>query len=122
MSIIKKPSAFMGLLSVALACGMFGIVGCSNGQAGMPTGDGAASATDTANEDASSSSPVEITAKDVDAYCGMCHFDAIENASISSFNRDTVDKAMVESMVPMESDETIQALADYFSQIEPVEQ
>lgn len=49
----------------------------------------------------------------------MCHFTAVENQSISTFNRDTVDRAMVESMVPMLDDQTIDALADYFQQIDP---
>ena len=60
-----------------------------------------------------------ITADDVQTYCGACHFASVDNASIASFNRETVDRAMVESMVPQLDDATVDALADYFAQIEP---
>ncbi len=62
---------------------------------------------------------VTVTGEDVSEYCGMCHLTTVENDTIASFNSSNVDRAMVESMVPMLDDDTIDALADYFSQIEP---
>ena len=67
----------------------------------------------------SDSAKTAITAEDVQTYCGTCHFASVDNASIASFNRETVNRAMVESMVPQLDDATIDALADYFAQIEP---
>lgn len=53
-------------------------------------------------------------------YCGMCHFKtAVESGSVESFNSSNVNRAMVESMVPMLDDDTIDALANYFAQIDP---
>lgn len=75
-----------------------------------------------ATDESEDSSQVTITEEDVQEYCGMCHLTSVENDSISGFNKDTVDRAMVESMVPMLDDETIDALADYFAQIEPAEE
>lgn len=66
--------------------------------------------------------PTEISADDIQSYCGTCHFTNIENASINSWNSTNVDAAMVESMVPQLDDETIEGIAAYFAQIEPSEQ
>ena len=60
----------------------------------------------------------QMTYDDIKMYCGMCHFETVENASIASWNQTNIDFAMVESMVPMLDDETIQGITDYFAPIE----
>lgn len=78
-----------------------------------------ASASEQAQDAAADGSEV---AQEALEYCGMCHFKtAVESGSVASFNSTNVNRAMVESMVPMLDDETINALADYFAQIEPAE-
>lgn len=67
-------------------------------------------------------SAITVTADDIQTYCGMCHFTNVENASINSWNQTNIDRAMVESMVPMLDDDTIDAITDYFAQIEPAEE
>ena len=68
---------------------------------------------------ADTASTIEVTPDTVEMYCGGCHFTNVENQNISTFNAETCDFAMVESMVPMLDDETLQALTDYFQSIEP---
>lgn len=63
----------------------------------------------------------EVGEEQVVAYCGGCHFKNVENACISSWNASNIDFAMVESMVPVLDDETIQGVVDYFAAIEPAE-
>lgn len=121
MSNITKRAAFIGAFFLALVCGVFGVAGCANEQSDAPVESRASSVSEATGASGPAGAPAEITAQDVREYCGLCHFEGIENAPLSSFNKDTVDKAMVESMIPTESDETIQALADYFARIEPSE-
>ena len=59
------------------------------------------------------------TYDDIKLYCGMCHFETVENASIASWNQTNIDAAMVESMVPMLDDATVEAITAYFAAIEP---
>ena len=58
-----------------------------------------------------------LTEDDIELYCGMCHFTNVENQNISTFNVETCNRAMVESMVPMLDDETIDDLTAYFAAI-----
>ena len=62
---------------------------------------------------------VQVDADVIESYCGGCHFKDVENMAISSWNKDTIDFAMVESMVPFADDATIQGIVDYFAGIEP---
>ena len=80
-----------------------------------------ASATEQAAPEAETTEVVayegSLTADDIEMYCGMCHFTNVENQNISTFNVQTCDRAMVESMVPMLDDETIDDLTAYFAAI-----
>lgn len=55
------------------------------------------------------------TEADIDQYCFDCHL----HSDGASWNRETVDAAMVESMLPSMSEQDVAALADYFAAIEP---
>lgn len=55
------------------------------------------------------------TAEQVEAYCLCCHL----ASDLPNWNKNTVDAAMVESMIPTLSDADIDALAAYFAAIEP---
>ena len=106
-------------LTVALGAGM---VACSSSSSSSDAGSADSSSTSGTSSGTTSllmDVPEDgtIDADDIDYYCGACHFDSIENASISSFNVDTVDAAMVESMLPNATDELIDALAEYFAAI-----
>lgn len=54
-------------------------------------------------------------ADDIDTYCFSCHL----RTDLPGWNRENIDVAMVESMLPTLSDGDVQALADYFAAIEP---
>lgn len=56
-----------------------------------------------------------VTEADIDQYCFNCHL----HSDGASWNRETVDAAMVESMLPSMSEQDVTALADYFAAIEP---
>lgn len=56
-----------------------------------------------------------VTEADIDQYCFDCHL----HSDGASWNRETIDAAMVESMLPSMSEQDVTALADYFAAIEP---
>lgn len=56
-----------------------------------------------------------VTEVDIDQYCFNCHL----RSDGASWNCETVDAAMVESMLPSMSEQDVVALADYFAVIEP---
>ena len=56
-----------------------------------------------------------VTEADIDQYCFNCHL----HSDGASWSRETVDAAMVESMLPSMSEQDVTALADYFAAIEP---
>lgn len=120
---INRAKASISALAVGalVACGSFALAseGAAAGTADSPAAEGAASAESAASEQQTATAGSAVSAEDIQTWCGMCHFASIENASIASWNRTNVDAAMVESMVPMLDDETIQGIADYFAQIEP---
>lgn len=114
----RTKAGIAALVTGALvACGSFALAseGAVTGAADSSAGEGV----EAAEQQGESGTASTVSAEDIQGWCGACHFASIENASIASWNQTNVDAAMVESMVPMLDDETIQAIADYFAQIEP---
>ena len=118
MKINRAKAGIAALATGALiACGSFALASEGVGVVEPAQDEGAA--TSEQQEQQGEAASVAVSAEDIQAWCGTCHFTNIENASINSWNQTNVDAAMVESMVPMLDDETIQGIADYFAQIEP---
>lgn len=118
---MKNKNHLAILLATIIALSLGVLASCS------PSDDGAAD-TNAAEEDVQAETAdgegaigeiVQITEAEVDEHCGMCHFQDVENMSINSWNRDTINWGIVESMVPMLDDATIQGIVDYFAAIEP---
>ena len=62
---------------------------------------------------------VQLTEADIETYCCMCHFKNVENQGMNTWNNTNIDFGMVESMVPMLDDATIQGIVDYYADVEP---
>lgn len=125
----KKPFArfFVAACAIFALCACLAACSPASSSTSASSNDSSSSSSNASSSSSTSSeqlleAPDEITESDINFYCGACHFKEIENASIASFNSDTVDAAMIESMVPNASDELVQMLADYFAAIEPEEE
>ena len=114
---INRMKATIATFAIAsiVTCGSVALASEAGSASSVSDGSKAASS---ASEGAVAPA-VTVTADDIKTYCGMCHFESIENANINSWNKTNIDRAMVESMVPMLDDETIDGITAYFAQIDP---
>lgn len=120
MSIANHHVCLRKVAASALAITLAGVVlaGCApqTPSSAMPeSGTAAAGIPEAPAINAHSVIEGAVTEADIDQYCFNCHL----HSDGVSWNRETVDAAMVESMLPSMSEQDVTALADYFAAIEP---
>lgn len=115
----NRMAVALPALTISLVLAMVALVGCAPKASTTTSSAGSNSTADTNITVATTDVLGDVATKaDIDKYCGDCHFQNVDNDAISSFNKSNIDVAMVHSMVPL-SDHDANAIAAYFSTIEP---